>query len=321
MTLLSRMAADMGLSSAYIHKIAVSASHRYKVYSVRKRTGGRRVIEHPARELKLLQTWLLDKLFSHFRASDSVYSYRIGKSIRGHANNHRRNSFLLKIDLKDFFPSITSEDVYKFLKDRQNDLSSPLTPTDCRLIAAIVCRRGRLTIGAPSSPAISNSILYRFDLAIATFCRQRGVTYTRYADDLFFSTNTPNLLTEINKEVRRCLSALPYPRLKINPEKTVFTSRKRLRLVTGVVLTSDKRLSVGRAKKRMLRTLVYLFSTDRLDEKKTAYLRGNLAYVASIEPTFIGSLEKKFGKRVLDRLHKQPLINLKPKSRSAEGFK
>jgi RNA-directed DNA polymerase len=318
--LLIAIAEDIGLSIDYIEKIALSASHLYKTYSVPKRTGGRRVIEHPSRELKLLQTWLSDNLFSKFPVSNVVFSYRIGKSIRDNASIHRQNNYLLKIDFRNYFPSIGASDIDRFLNDNQEYLPNKLSPHERGFVSDIVCRSGHLTIGAPSSPAISNAILYKFDVAISSVCKMNGVLYTRYADDLFFSTKVPNQLKIIQKEVRKALASIPYPRLKINEDKTVFTSRKRLRLVTGIVLTSDKRISVGRAKKREIKTMIYLFSKNALDDKKISYVRGTMAYVASIEPGFIASMEAKFGKRVLHRLWKAPIVNLKPKSRSAPGF-
>ncbi len=321
MNVLQKLAADTGLSVAYVRNVAISASHRYKVYSIPKRTGGRRTIEHPSRELKLIQTWLTENIFLHLPVSKAVYSYKPKVSIRAHANVHRRNKFLLRIDFKDFFPSIKKDDVYQLLKSNQSKLRFTLTPVERQVISALSCRFFRLTIGAPSSPAISNAILYEFDNVISAICKNDGVAYTRYADDLFFSTNTPNTLSQIFVKVKKTIGSIKYPKLVIHPDKTVFTSRKRRRLVTGIVLTSDNKLSVGRAKKRMLKTLVYLFINGNLDDKKISHLRGTLAYVRSVEPSFIASLEKKFGKRNMQRLMRQSLINLKPKSRSAKEFR
>jgi hypothetical protein len=105
------MSVETRLSVEYLKKVAATASYRYKVYSVPKRTGGRRRIEHPSRELKLLQSWLADELFSALPVSEAVYSYREGRGIRQHAAAHRLKAYLLRVDIKDFFPSVLRRDI------------------------------------------------------------------------------------------------------------------------------------------------------------------------------------------------------------------
>ena len=166
----------------------------------------------------------------------------------------------------------------------------------------VVCRKGRLTIGAPTSPAISNIVMRDFDNHWSDLCTRKGITYTRYADDLCFSCNERGILQGLLTELRHHLSRATSPRLVLNDEKTVFTSRKRKRIVTGIVLTSDRKLSLGRPTKRKIRTLVYLSTRDALNSEQLAYLCGFLAYARSIEPNFVASLRRKFGDANLDRL-------------------
>ena len=138
--------------------------------------------------------------------------------------------------------------------------SGVLQPADILVILYTVCKHGSLTIGAPSSPFLSNAVLYDFDCHIDRLCTDSRVTYTRYADDLFLSTNVPNTLDNILLNIRGNLRERISPCLTINEEKTVFTSKKRKRVVTGLVLTTKEKLSIGRDKKRSIRTLVYLYS-------------------------------------------------------------
>lgn len=218
-----------------------------------------------------------------------------------HAECHRKANFLVRLDLQNFFPSITEADVRRLILDNSKNISLQLTKNDIDLVCRLVCRAElksktlALTIGAPSSPAISNAVLYEFDSRVAEHCHELGVTYTRYADDMYFSTSKPNVLEGISNYVRATLEGMPWPKLKLNEEKNVFTSRKRRRVVTGVTLTSDKKLSVGRDAKRQMRTQVYLFLNNQLSLEDAATLRGRLSYFRSVEPDFLDALIKKFG--------------------------
>lgn len=310
MTFVQYMAKATGLSEAYLRKLTRKAPHSYKHYTIPKRGGGVRDIYHPSAELKAVQLWMVEQIFTKLPVHSCVYSYRKGVSVAMHAERHRASNFLLRIDLKNFFPSITSTDVRRLLLGNKNLISDQLSSEDLESICRLVCRSHvnskslALTIGAPSSPSISNAVLYGFDTVTHEHCEKLGVTYTRYADDLYFSTNTPNLLEGVSKFVRSALGEMSYPRLEINEHKTVFTSRKRRRVVTGISLTSDKKLSLGREAKRKLKTQVFLCLSGRLSQEEIGQLRGKLSYLKSVEPSFLQALRAKFGEKpIYELLH------------------
>ena len=316
--MLRKMASDMRVPISHIESIAITASHRYKVYRIAKRKGGTREICHPAKELKSLQRWIADNVFSRLPVHDSVYSYRVGRGIRDHAELHRKQNYLLRIDFKDFFPSITIKDVGRLIIENRSRLSSSLTTEDAKNICRIVCRHGRLTIGAPSSPVISNAVLYSFDKQWSTVCSQREIVYSRYADDIYLSTDAPNVLAPTYKEIRKDLEDRKWPKLQINRRKVVFTSRKHNRNVTGLILTSDRRISIGHDKKRWLRSEVYKFTKGQLPEREVSHLRGYLSYVQSVEPAFLRKLRKKYGAVVIRKIANAELIvrkAVKPKKK------
>ena len=90
---------------------------------------------------------------------DCVYSYRADLSVRAHAIVHRQNNYLLRLDIKDFFPSIGKQDIYHLLAANADRFIPALENPDIELIARLACKGGAITIGAPSSPSISNAIL------------------------------------------------------------------------------------------------------------------------------------------------------------------
>lgn len=300
--IVARISKVTGVNGTYIQRIALTASHRYRSYSIPKRTGGTRNIDHPSRQLKFLQRWLVDNIFSHLPVHDVAYAYRKGLSIRDHAAIHLRRKYLLRIDFNNFFPSIRGEDIRRLLKMNKSLLPFRVTNEDLLLISLLVCKDDKLTIGAPSSPSISNAVMYDFDRQVFSFCRQAHVTYSRYADDLYFSTNRANVLRPLLTKITTYLESMSSPRLNINDAKTEFASRKRKCVVTGLTLTSDRKISVGREKKRALRTMIFRFRQGTLGIESQKYLKGYVAFISAVEPSLLEALATKFGPDTLNRI-------------------
>jgi RNA-directed DNA polymerase len=298
--LVSIIANRTGVSTAYIEQLFRSADHLYKVYDIDKRHGSqKRRIEQPSRVLKFLQRWIVANVLQDIPIHAAAAAYVPGSSVRLHAEKHVANNYLLRLDVHTFFPSIKKDDIRQHLIKNRNQLHFVDGNADIDLLAAVVTRNGGLVIGAPSSPTLSNQIMFQFDELIDRWCRKSQVTYTRYADDLFFSTLTPDRLGLAHEKVIEILASLEYPKLHLNNDKTVYTSRKKKRLVTGVSLTSDGRISLGRQKKREIRSLIYRLQNGDLPSEQATYLAGYLAYARSLEPEFIASLARKYGSDTL----------------------
>lgn len=293
-----------------LYVLLKTAPSRYKTHYIEKRHGrGKREISQPTAEVKLLQRWVIENVLSRLPVHDAATAYRNNIGIRDHASPHLKQNYLLKLDFKDFFPSILGVDFIKHVRRHLPDL----THDDARLLARILFRRdyGKrklyLTIGAPSSPAVSNTIMYEFDCRLDDACRALGVTYTRYADDLALSTNNPRVLDNVLEIVKKLCAELDYPRLVLNEEKTVFTSRKHSRRLTGLYLTPDRKLSIGRDRKRLIRSMVFNYSAGILELDAVPKLRGLIAFAHSIEPEFLLTLERMIGAEAMRRLMKPDL--------------
>ena len=127
---------------------------------------------------------------------------------------------------------------------------------------------------------------------------KKGVVYTRYADDITLSSSNRGVLDEMLELIKITLNQLEYPNIKINTKKTVFTSRKGRRKVTGIVLTSDKKLSVGRERKKIIRAMYHRQRCGLLNKKEQERLAGLLAFVNSVEPGFSERLIKSYESKV-----------------------
>ncbi len=290
-----------------IKKLVLTAPYQYKHYKIKKRTGGYRDIYHPTAALKAAQRWLIANCFTNLIVHPSVFSYREGVGIRQHATQHLHSNFLLRIDFKDFFPSIDQSWVLSFLYQEVNAGRISIEPDTVPTIARLVCRFAKaektmaLSIGAPSSPLLSNAMLFSLDQTMHDYCVANDCVYTRYADDIYISTKIPNVLSRVQEVLDAKIKELT-PKLFINEKKTINVSKKTKRVVTGLTITPDRHVSLGRNLKRSIKTKIYLFSNSLLAVDEVEHLRGLIAYASDIEPIFLDGLAHKFGNGVLDRL-------------------
>ena len=286
---LHRMSSDLAMMPSHLAKIIQTAPLRYKLFEIPKKAGGMREVAQPAREVKAIQRWIVREIGPKLPIHDSATAYREGASIRKNAEAHVYSRYMLKLDFTNFFPSILRSDVYSHL---ERHCSEFLDPSAEKLIAHVCCwarRRQpplRLCIGAPSSPMLSNSIMYEFDNRLSATAEQEGVIYTRYADDITLSSRDRGKIDRYGEFVKELLSELQYPKLSLNLAKTVRASRAGKRVVTGLVLTPDGNVSIGRDRKRLIRTMYHHSLSQQLGEKEMQELQGLLSFADSIEPGF-----------------------------------
>ena len=297
MNLFQKMLDELPFSPDELSDLVNTAQYRYKVYKIPKRQSGQfRTIAQPSPEIKLIQRWLINTVLSKLPIHKAATAYRKNISIANHAEAHAQKRFLLKMDFKDYFPSISAIDVRKYLTE-----IGKFSVENARLISLLVCWRDKeknrlcLSIGAPSSPFLSNAILFTFDKQINELLKGRKIIYTRYADDLAFSTNKKEHLFDVADLVKGLCVDLEYPKLKVNDDKTILVSRAFKRVLVGLTLTPEGKVSLGREKKRRLRCELYRYSLGSVDSELIPKLRGELAFAWSVEKSFIDSLLKQFG--------------------------
>jgi RNA-directed DNA polymerase len=304
MSLQSRIASELLLSPQFVSLITRSASKRYKQYTIAKKSGGLRTIFHPSRELKALQRWLLGNVIQHWPVHSAAFAYRAHRGIKDNASVHKDNAYLLKLDFDTFFPSIRSDDLQLYLESGPSE-ALQWNDQDRKTFLSLVCRNGQLTIGAPTSPALSNAVCFVLDSRLAAWSSEHGITYTRYADDITLSCNRPGVLKDAPQFVESTLRNLAIPSgLRLNQKKTRNLSRRHRRMVTGIILTSTGEVSLGRGLKRKLRSLIYRHEMLSIPERSS--LAGFLSYAVSIEPDLLNRLVLKFGPEIIDRVKLSP---------------
>lgn len=301
--LLPLFVAESGMDPHDIVRVIRTAPRRYKVFYIPKRSGEPREIAQPARELKVLQRILVDKVLSRLPVHDAATAYRKGLSILDNAAPHMGSTPILKLDFENFFPSITEADWLRYCRD-----NSILEDADREISARILFRRAKgertlkLSIGAPSSPMLSNILLYRFDSLVEAAASKRGLKYTRYADDMSFSGQRAGMLKDMIKEVAEAARIVRYPRLKLNKSKTTFVTMATRRSVTGVVLSNDGTVGIGHERKRLISSKVHHAMLNKLSADEVQQLAGELAFVNVVEPVFLAWLRNKYGEQTIDNI-------------------
>lgn len=223
---------------------------RYSTFEIPKKSGGKRTIRAPDIELKKLQEHLSNFLYLCLReiekdvtAKPLSFGFRQQRWIADNAKRHRRQRWVLNLDLQDFFPSINFGRVRGyFMKDRSFQLAEPVATA----VAQIACDGSALPQGAPSSPIISELIGRILDLRMVSLAKKHGATYTRYADDITFSTSQrifPSGLAvqdaddpsvwHLSDGLRSIIERSGF---HANPQKTRMQFRGSRQTVTGLIV-------------------------------------------------------------------------------------
>lgn len=305
MNFLEKLSNLLMMSEKEVYSFASTAPHRYKVYTIPKRNSPEgRVIAHPSKELKFVQRVLLNEMKEVLVCSDKAYAYMPKKNIKSNALQHVESRYLLKMDFKSFFPSITPDLFFEKLRGKGVELNE----LDEKVLAGLLFWKPRrkgglvLSIGAPSSPCISNFVMFDFDERVQSESLKREVTYTRYADDLTFSTKRKDVLFDFPGLVETSLTEGGYENIYVNKKKTVFSSKAHNRHVTGITLTNENKVSLGRKKKRRISAMVHYFKVGVLPAEDIDKLQGYLSFAEDIEPGFCMRMKKKYGSECINRI-------------------
>lgn len=291
--LLQTLSRQSKLTESQLEHYAWTASMRYKVYEIDKRDGGKRTIEHPSRPLKAIQRWVNSNLLEKLPVHACATAYSKGVGIKFNAKLHSKTNYTLRLDFELFFPSFKSVHIRKFLEllpSREFSLSA----RDIAFLTRIFCRNGGLTVGAPSSPKLTNVMMYSFDHKVSEWCRKRNLVYSRYADDIFVSSQKKYELENVEAMVAECCKQFSFSKLRIKKSKTLQLSRKYHRSVTGLVITTERRVSLGRERKRMIRSLVFRHLKAGLSVEDFGKVLGLLSFAFDVERSFYDLLAQKF---------------------------
>lgn len=249
------------------HREIIETDH-YIRYKIPKRSGGERSIAAPKPILKRAQRNILDLILSKVEIADVAHGFLKNKSIITNAKNHSSlPKLIINIDIKDFFPSITFERIRGMYKSLgySGYIASILAIicTFCERMAIEVDEKTRfvattkriLPQGSPASPMITNIICRRMDSRLEGLSKKFSFTYTRYADDMSFSTQEENK-DELARFYGLIQKIIKEEGFEINRLKTRFLRRNNQQNVTGLVVNNES-LGIPRKWIRQLRAAIH----------------------------------------------------------------
>ena len=271
----SKLAGCLQRPFSEVARLAREANGRYHVYPLMM-GNKKRWIEAPDAELKTAQRTLLDKLLYRLEPTRWAHGFVKGRSIISNASEHCGREWVVNIDVKDFFPSITRERVIMAIGELFPD------PMESELLADLVSRRGRLPQGAPTSPHLANLVVRKMDMQLAEMARSAGWNYTRYADDMSFSGDaSPRNIVTASQEI------VQGHGFRISSGKTSVAGQHQRQTVTG--LTVNEKVSLPKDKRRRLRAMLHNVKGESVDAETTSSrlceINGHLAFLAMICPS------------------------------------
>lgn len=279
---IDHLAKLLGIKNRILQQIIHDTPKFYYKFTIPKKSGGEREISAPYPILSMAQKWISDNLLARQSTHPAAMGFIKNKSIKDNATVHLNSKQILKLDLKDFFPSIGIKRVIAVF------LGMGYTPKISYSLASLCCLNGVLPQGAPTSPALSNIIAKRLDYRIDGFARKNGLKYTRYADDIVLSGDKVD--AAILSLLRKIIATEGFA---INEKKTRFFKEYGQQIITGLSISGHK-VTIPKAKRRFIRQeLHYIKKYGLHDHMRQANiddliyehrLSGYLQFWKSIEP-------------------------------------
>lgn len=269
------------------------AGHYYANYQIPKGSGGMRSIHEPGRRLKGIQAWILRNILDKLAPSPYATAFRRGMGLTENVAPHQSSRYFLCLDIADFFPSIRVWHVSRIFRlvgycDRA-----------ARTLANLCTCKGELPQGGVTSAAISNIVAGSLDRRLGAFCARRNIVYTRYADDMTFSSNNPQSLTRSFPMFKKIVETSGFC---LNARKQRFSGPRRRCQVTGLVKNhSEPRFGIGRRKKRQMRAAMHNFLIKRVGRAPyatQAAIEGWLSYAKSVDPESAAQMSRYYDRLV-----------------------
>ena len=274
---------DLGIPAKTLYALSNNLEKHYHNVLIPKSDGSKRKLSVPDLILKKVQRSIADNILTQYPISKYAQAYKPGASIQRNARPHVGKKKLLKLDIEGFFDHIS----YSRIKNAvffEEKFSEPI-----RILLTMLCYyKESLPQGAPTSPAITNIMMYDFDETVGAFCNNKKIAYTRYCDDMTFSGDFDEreIITLVESELRRL-------GLFLKKRKTAVIPAAKRQIVTGIVV--NEKLNLTKAYKKSIRQEMYYIKKFGLDEhlkkcgisdrqKYLLSLRGRIAFVLQTVP-------------------------------------
>nr|WP_298281519.1 reverse transcriptase family protein [Acidocella sp.] len=323
--------AEINPGAAYAYAARKWTIEPYRVFRLKKRpkrnsrapARGFRTICVPEPELMRLQRWIAQNILSRATPHPRSFAFFPDRGILEAAQHHCNCRWLVKLDIQNFFDSIQEHQCYKVFRSLGYGVllsfelarictrgpNRPLQrnqifPSDGR---PYPCNdEGHLPQGAPTSPALANMVVKALDAKLVDIAEARGWVYTRYADDLAFSTQADSSRTEASKLIALAKAEIARFGLELNASKTVVAPPGARRIVLGLLVDGEQpRLT--RSFRNNLETHLHALTKGAIGPERhrqargfasligmRRHISGLLAFAHYVEPSYAAACYAKF---------------------------
>ncbi len=263
---------------------------QYKTFQIPKKRGGYRLIQTPESQLMYIQSRLNFYLqnYYHLIRPQGVHGFTINPNkkekvcnIVENAKSHVQQKYVLNLDLKDFFPSIKAYRVKELFDSDYFRYNEQIATA----LSLLVTYDGKLPTGAPTSPVISNFICLEMDRELFSYCMQNEVRYSRYADDLTFSSNNTISRTQFTD----LLAIIEKNQFELNVKKTRLKSNNRKQTVTGLVV--NEKVNIDRKMIKMVRAMLHDTLQKGISKAANKHFKSKNEITNNSETYFLNRLE------------------------------
>ncbi len=267
-----------------------------------------RTIYKPSKTLRAFHSFLNVFVLGYLPVNERVcFAYRKGATLTDAVAVHAESRAFFQTDLAKFFDSITSQMVHDALA-RASTPAEDL-PQFIDRIVELTTIDERLAIGFSTSPLLSNSCLIAFDNMLEDVCRDRQLIYSRYADDIVVSGQSPDKLDGIERLIAQLLDKALGPTFQINTAKSRMLRVGRKVKILGLNILPSGRITVDREIRDKVETQLHFYLTDRArlmriidaePDEALQKLSGYIGHIHSADPLYLEKLRRKFGATVID---------------------
>ena len=242
---LSSIEKDLGYPIKTLYGLSNNLENHYHNVFIPKSDGTKRKLSVPDLILKNVQRSIVDNILAYYPISKYASAYKLGSSVQKNARPHVNKKKILKLDIEGFFDNI----IYSRVKDTvfyEEKFSEPI-----RILLTMLCYyKESLPQGAPTSPAITNIIMYDFDEKIGDYCTEKDISYTRYCDDMTFSGdfNEKEIIELVKSELQKL-------GLFLKKRKTAVIKNTMRQTVTGIVV--NEKVNITKEYKKKIRQEIY----------------------------------------------------------------
>ena len=270
--------------------------NQYKSFSVSKKNGGLRTIEAPIKGLKFMQQCINILLQLSFEPNAAANGFVQNRSVITNAKRHVGKTYVYNTDLSNFFPSI------KFRRVKSVLMLDPINLNDeiAFIVANVCCKDGQLPQGAPTSPVLSNVICNRLDKKLVRLARKYKSSYTRYADDITFSSMEYCFDKKFEMELNTLIKGEHF---FVNPIKVRLQKRGYRQEVTGLIV--NEKVNLRKSYVKEIRLWLHIWEKYDYFSALTAFQKNYLKYLKGT--SFINVLQGKLEYMKMVRGHEDLL--------------